>query len=135
VLRHGLTGPVGTEPQAGPGSSDDSPGVQLSEVPLPDFTTLRPGGRTTLTARHTSPAPDRPDSVVAQFHLDGQDATVLNLARDSLWLDQQDGRPWREIGQGSQATVPVDGRAWTLHFGRQGAVHRWVRLTSLEASR
>ncbi|GGQ67111.1 protein kinase domain-containing protein [Streptomyces pilosus] len=135
VLRHGLTGPVGIEPQDRSGSTDDTPGVQLSEVPLPDFTALRPGSGTTLTARHTSPAPDRPEVVVAQLRLHSQDATVLNLSRDSLWLDHQDGRPWREIGQGSQATVPVDGRAWTLHFGRQGAIHRWVRLMAVEASR
>nr|WP_239081564.1 lipopolysaccharide kinase InaA family protein [Streptomyces sp. SID9727] len=126
LLRHGLTGPVGTE--------DDTPLVELSEVPLPDFTVLRPDGRTALTARHASPAPDQPDAVVAHVRCQGQDVTVSNLSRDSLWLDHQDGRPWREIGQGSQATVPVDGRSWTLHFGRQGVIHRWVRLMTLEAS-
>ncbi|MFF7655774.1 hypothetical protein ACFZCY_39145 [Streptomyces sp. NPDC007983] len=135
VLRHGLTGPVGTELEGQTGSGDDVPGVELSEVPLPDFTVLRPGGKTALTARHTSPAPDRPDAVVAQMLLHGEDATVLNLSRTSLWLDHQDGRPWREIGQGSQATVPVDGRPWTLHFGKRGVIHRWVRLMALEASR
>ncbi|MFC4607751.1 protein kinase [Streptomyces maoxianensis] len=135
VLRHGLTGPVGTEPEGRSGSGDDVPGVELSEVPLPDFTVLSPGAKTALTARHTFPSPDRPDAVVAQLQLHGRDATVLNVSRDSLWLDHQDGRRWREIGQGSQATVPVDGRTWTLHFGEQGVLHRWVRLMALEASR
>lgn len=133
VLRHGLTAPVGTEPGSPSGSSDDVPGMELSEVPLPDFTVLRSGVTTALAARHASAAPDRPDTVVAQLHRHGRDATVLNLSRDSLWLDHQDGRPWREIGQGSQATVPVDGRTWTLHFGRQGVIHRWVRLMAVEA--
>ncbi|WP_052866790.1 protein kinase domain-containing protein [Streptomyces niger] len=133
VLRHGLTGPVGIEPQAQSEGGDDMPDAELAEVPLPDFTVFRPGGTTALTARHTSPAPDRPDAVVAQLRLHGRDATVLNVSRASLWLDHQDGRPWREIGQGSQATLPVDGRTWTLHFGRQGAIHRWVRLMALEA--
>jgi hypothetical protein len=109
--------------------------VELAEVPLPDFTVLRPDGETTLTARHASPAPDRLDAVVAQLRCHGGDVTVSNLSRDSLRLDHHDGRPWREIGQGSQATVPLDGRSWTLHFGRQGVIHRWVRLTALEASR
>ncbi|MFE7782295.1 protein kinase domain-containing protein [Streptomyces nigrescens] len=135
VLRHGLTAPVGAEPGSRPGSDDDVPGVELSEVPLPDFTVLRPGAKTVLAARHTSPAPERPDAAVAQLQHHGRDATVLNLSRKSLWLDYQDGRPWREIGQGSQATVPVDGRMWTLHFGRRDVIHRWVRLMALEASR
>ncbi|MGW0486444.1 protein kinase domain-containing protein [Nonomuraea sp. NPDC003214] len=135
VLHHGLTGPVGTEPEGQPETGNEVPGVQLSEVPLPDFTVLRPGAETVLTARHTSPAPDWPDTVVAHVRLDGRDATVLNLSRSALWLDYQDGRPWREIGQGSQATAPVDGRPWTLHFGERDAIHRWVRLTALEASK
>ncbi|MFD0254031.1 hypothetical protein ACFVGX_24340 [Streptomyces sp. NPDC127113] len=137
LLRHGLTGPVGVDGEGtlGSGAGDDIPLVELSEVPLPDFTVLRPDAETTLTARHTSPAPDRPDTVVAQLRSQGQGVTVTNLSRDSLWLDHTDGRPWREIGQGSQATVPVDGRPWTLHFGRQGVIHRWVRLVALEASR
>ncbi|MFJ1715236.1 hypothetical protein [Streptomyces sp. NPDC088260] len=134
LLRHGLTGPVDTESGDRPEYDDHTARVELSEVPLPDFTVLRPDAETTLTARHTSPAPDRPDAVVAQLRSQGRDITVSNLSRDSLWLDHQDGRPWREIGQGSQATVPVDGHSWTLHFGRQGVIHRWVRLTALEAS-
>ncbi|MEV5677952.1 lipopolysaccharide kinase InaA family protein [Streptomyces sp. NPDC052179] len=135
VLRHGLTGPVDTDSGARREDDDDTPRVELSEVPLPDFTVLRPYAETTLTARHTSPAPDRPDAVVAQLRSHGRDVTVFNFSRNSLWLDHQDGRPWREIGQGSQTTVPVDGHSWTLHFGRQGVIHRWVRLTALEAGR
>ncbi|MFJ6016796.1 lipopolysaccharide kinase InaA family protein [Streptomyces sp. NPDC092952] len=137
LLRHGLTGPVGADGEgtSGSGAGDDIPLVELSEVPLPDFTVLRPDAETTLTARHTSPAPDRPDTVVAQLRSQGQGVTVTNLSRDSLWLDHTDGRPWREIGQGGQATIPVDGRPWTLHFGRQGVIHRWVRLVALEASK
>ncbi|MEV7163233.1 lipopolysaccharide kinase InaA family protein [Streptomyces microflavus] len=134
LLRHGLTGPVDTESGDRPECDHHTARAELSEVPLPDFTVLRPDAETTLTARHTSPAPDRPDAVVAQLRSQGRDITVSNLSRGSLWLDHQDGRPWREIGQGSQATVPVDGHSWTLHFGRQGVIHRWVRLTALEAS-
>ncbi|MGV9249635.1 protein kinase domain-containing protein [Streptomyces sp. NPDC003710] len=133
VLRHGLTGPVGAEPEGRSETGADIPDVRLSEVPLPDFTVLHPDAETLLTARHASPAPDQPDAVIAQVRLDGQDATVMNLSRNSLWLDHQDGRPWREIGLGGQATAPVDGRPWTLHFGERDAIHRWVRLTALEA--
>ncbi|WP_333767499.1 protein kinase domain-containing protein [Streptomyces sp. IBSBF 2435] len=132
VLRHGLTGPVGTEPDDRSEAGDDIPGVGMAQVPLPDFTVLRPGADTVLTARHTSPAPEQPDAAVARLRLRDGYVSVLNLARASMWLDQQDGRPWREISQGSQATAPVDGRPWTLHFGEHGAVHRWVGLTALE---
>lgn len=137
VLRHGLTGPVGTEPETPSQTHADVPDFRLLEVPLPDFTVLRPAINTMLTARHSSPAPDRPDAIVAQVRLDGRDANILNLSPNSLWLDYQDGRAWREIGQGSQATAPVGdgGRTWTLHFGPRNAIHRWARLTALVMGR
>lgn len=137
VLRHGLTCTVGIEPAESDEIGDGIPGSRLSEVPLPEFTVLRPTSHTVLTARHASPAPEWPDALVAQVWFDGRDATLLNLSRGSLWLDQQDGRPWREIRQGSQATAPVGeaGRAWTLHFGPDQVIHRWVRLMTLGATR
>ncbi|WP_329013141.1 protein kinase domain-containing protein [Streptomyces sp. NBC_00690] len=135
VLRHGITCPVGVEPE--PGNDDGPPCNRSAEVPLPDFTVLQPAADTTLTARHAAPAPDRPDVPVARLRFDGRDATVLSLARESLWLDHDDGRPWREIRQGGQAVVPVGdlGRTWTLHFGARDSIHRWVRLMRLAVPR
>ena len=129
ALRHGLTGPVGTEPA----DPDAEPGTVIDEVPLPDFTVLRPHSDTPLTARHALPAPEWPGEVLASVRLDGHDAFVRNLSGRSLWLDNHDSRPWREIRLGGQATAPVDGRIWTLHFGAQDAIHRWVRLTGIGA--
>ncbi|WP_439680917.1 protein kinase domain-containing protein [Embleya sp. MST-111070] len=136
MLRHGLFGPVGLEP-TNPAAGDDTPGTGLSEVSLPDFTVLRPGADTVLTARHTSPAPEQPDAAIARIRFDGRTATLVNLRDNSLWLDHHDGRRWREIGLGSQVTAPVGdrGRSWTLHFGPKDAIHRWVRLMVLEAPR